>query len=210
MLTTVAIVEDDAVVRQSLVSLIDEAPGHRCLGAFATGEEALVQVPRLYPDVVVMDIHLPRISGIECTRRLREKLPNVAVLMLTVYEDSESIFEALRAGAKGYLLKRAVATDLLRGIQDVKEGGAPMTNLVARKIVESFVQPTRTPAKDVESLSERERDILNQLAKGFANKEIAAHMSISISTVRTHLRHIYEKLHVRSRTEAVVRSQAER
>lgn len=203
-MTSVVVVEDDRLLRQSLARLIGEARSYRCLGAFATAEEALEKIPALQPEVVVMDINLPRMSGIDCTRRLKQTHPNMGVLMLTVYDDSERIFEALRAGASGYLLKRAVATEILRAIQDVKEGGAPMSSQVARKVVASFREPVRASAENA-TLSERETEILAQLSKGYANKDIAAHMSISLSTVRTHLRHIYEKLHVRSRAEAIVR-----
>ena len=199
-----AIVEDDAILRRSLTKLIGEAPGFCCVGACGTAEEALQQIPHWMPEVVVMDIHLPCMSGIECTRRLREACPNLAILMLTVYEDSEKIFEALRAGARGYLLKRAVSDEILHAIQDVKEGGSPMTSQVARKVVESFRRPAG-PETEASALSAREQEILRHLSKGYANKEIAGKMSISLSTVRTHLRHIYEKLHVRSRTEAALK-----
>jgi len=203
-MTRVVVVEDDRLLRQSLARLIGEARGYRCLGTFATAEEALERIPALQPEVVVMDINLPRMSGIDCTRQLTQAHPEIGVLMLTVYDDSERIFEALRAGASGYLLKRSVAREILQAIQDVKEGGAPMSSQVARKVVASFRQPARTSA-DNATLSERESEILAQLSKGYANKEIATRMCISLSTVRTHLRHIYEKLHVRSRAEAIVR-----
>jgi DNA-binding NarL/FixJ family response regulator len=204
VMTSVVVVEDDRLLRQSLARLIGEARNYRCLGAFTTAEEALEQIPELQPEVVVMDINLPKMSGIECTRRLKQAQPRVAVLMLTVYDDSERIFEALRAGASGYLLKRAVAVEILHAIQDVKEGGAPMSSQVARKVVASFRESPK-PGLEHATLSERETEILAQLSKGYANKEIADRMSISLSTVRTHLRHIYEKLHVRSRAEAIVR-----
>jgi DNA-binding NarL/FixJ family response regulator len=203
-MTTVAIVEDDTLLCRTLRRLIGEARGYRCVGAFATAEEALEKIPALMPEVVVMDIHLPGMSGIDCSRRLKEKCPAIGVLMLTVYDDSERIFEALRAGAGGYLLKRSVAEEILPAILDVKEGGAPMSSQVARKVVASFRQPAKSGAETT-SLSEREVEILAQLSKGYANKEIADLMHVSLSTVRTHLRHIYEKLHVRSRTEAIVK-----
>jgi DNA-binding NarL/FixJ family response regulator len=203
-MTTVAIVEDDRLLRQTLQRLIGEARGFRCVGAFGTAEEALDKIPALMPEVVVMDIHLPKMSGIDCSRRLKDQCPGIGVLMLTVYDDSERIFEALRAGASGYLLKRSVAEDILPAILDVKEGGAPMSSQVARKVVASFRQPAKAAAAAT-SLSEREVEILAQLSKGYANKEIADLMHVSLSTVRTHLRHIYEKLHVRSRTEAIVK-----
>jgi DNA-binding NarL/FixJ family response regulator len=202
-MTTVAIVEDDAVLRRSLTRLIGEAPGHRCVCACSTAEEAWETIPKFMPEVVVMDIHLPRASGIECAARLKKDFPKMGVLMLTVYEDSEKIFDALRVGASGYLLKRSVADEILRAIADVKTGGSPMSSQVARKVVDSF-RKTERLADEATNLSEREREILSQLAKGYANKEIAERMFISLSTVRTHLRHIYEKLHVRSRAEAIV------
>ena len=203
-MTSVAIVEDDGLLRRTLERLIGEARGYRCVGTFSTAEEALETIPALQPEVVVMDIHLPRMSGIDCTRRLKEKCPAIGVLILTVYDDSERIFEALRAGASGYLLKRSVAKEILPAILDVKDGGAPMSSQVARKVVASFRDLAKA-AEETTSLSEREAEILAQLSKGYANKEIADRMHVSLSTVRTHLRHIYEKLHVRSRAEAIVR-----
>lgn len=203
-MTTVAIVEDQKILRESLKKLIADDADYRCLGVCSSAEEALRQIPLWKPEVVVMDIHLPKMSGIECTRRLKELCPNSAVLILTVYEDNESIFEALRAGARGYLLKRAVSDQILRAIQDVKEGGGPMTSQVARRVVESFGGSAQDKSEEA-ALSAREREILSQLTKGYANKEIADKMSLSVSTVRTHLRHIYEKLHVRSRTEAAMK-----
>lgn len=208
-MTTVAIVEDDRLLRNSLETLIGESPGYHCVFACDTGEVALLKIPDLMPDVVVMDIHLPKMSGVECTRRLKELLPKIGILILTVYEDSERIFDALRAGANGYLLKRAVADEILSAIEDIKTGGAPMSSQVARRVVESFRQPVRSSSENP-TLSEREREILSQLCKGYANKEIADRMCISLSTVRTHLRHIFEKLHVRSRVEAAMRFQNER
>ena len=201
---SVALVEDDRILRNSMAQLIGVAEGYRCLAEFATAEEALVKIPSLHPDVVVMDINLPKLSGIDCTRLLKQDHPEISVLMLTVYEDSERIFEALSVGASGYLLKRSATTEILQAIQDVKDGGAPMSSQVARKVVASFCKP-KPPGSDLTGLSEREAEILAQLAQGYANKEIADRMHISASTVRTHLRHIYEKLHVRSRAEAIVR-----
>lgn len=203
VMTTVAVVEDDALLRRSMARLIGEASGFRCVASFSTAEEALKKIPELLPEVVVMDIHLPRMSGIDCTSRLKEKCPAIGVLMLTVYDDNERIFDALRAGASGYLLKRAVSKEILPAILDVKEGGAPMSAQVARKVVASFRQSAK--AADASSLlSERENEILTQLSHGYANKEIAERMHVSLSTVRTHLRHIYEKLHVHSRAQALL------
>jgi DNA-binding NarL/FixJ family response regulator len=204
MLTTVAIVEDNAEFRATLAGYLDEAPGYSCVCACSTSEEALQRVPRLLPDVVLMDIHLPNMSGVDCTRRLKELCPQVQILILTVYEDNERIFGALKAGAAGYLLKRADPADILRAIQEVKQGGAPMSSQIARRVVQSFREhPPATP-KD-ERLSLREEEILQHLSKGYSTKEIAERLCVSVNTVRTHLQHIYEKLHVRSRTEAVVK-----
>lgn len=201
---TIGIVEDDAVVRGSLTRLIGEAQGFRCLAACASGEEALQRLPKVKPQVVLMDVNLPKISGIECTRQLRELLPQTQVLMLTVYEDSDHLFKALKAGASGYLLKRSEPEEVLEAIRDVLEGGAPMTSQMARMVVQTFRSPEPS-ANSTVKLTDRESEILSYLSKGYANKEIADKMSISVPTVRTHLRHIYEKLHVRSRTEAIVK-----
>lgn len=201
---TVAIVEDDALVRDSLSRLIGETPGFRCLEACATGEEALRRFTESKPQVVLMDVHLPHMSGIECTRQLKKILPTTQVMMLTVYENSEYIFQALKAGASGYLLKRSEPEEVLRALEDVYEGGAPMTSQIARKVVQSFREPAQGADMAV-NLTSRENEILSHLSRGYANKEIADKMSITVPTVRTHLRHIYEKLHVRSRTEAIVK-----
>jgi DNA-binding NarL/FixJ family response regulator len=202
--TTVAIVEDNNDFRASLAGYIDAAPGFRCVCVCSTSEEALQKIPRLLPDVVMMDIHLPKMSGVDCTRRLKELCPAVQILILTVYEDNERIFGALKAGASGYLLKRADPADILRAIQDVKQGGAPMSNQIARRVVQSFRDKTGEAAK-LEDLSSREEEILRHLSQGYSTKEIADRLSVSVNTVRTHLQHIYEKLHVRSRTEAVAK-----
>jgi len=204
MLTTVAIEEDNHDFRVSLTRYLDEAPGFRCVCACSTSEEALQKIPRLLPDVVLMDIHLPNLSGVDCTRRLKVFCPSVQVLMLTVYEDNERIFGALQAGAGGYLLKRADPADILRAILEVKQGGAPMSSQIARRVVQSF-RETRRDAAEVQNLSRREEEILQHLAKGYSTKEIADRLCVSANTVRTHLQHIYDKLHVRSRTEAVVK-----
>jgi DNA-binding NarL/FixJ family response regulator len=198
---TIAIVEDNAGVRQNLQRLIEARPGLRCLCACDSGEEALRQIPRLRPDVVLMDLHLPNLSGTECTARLKELLPDLHVIVLTVYEDTESIFKALRAGACGYLLKRSAPERILAAISEVREGGAPMTSEIARKVVDAFRPPLPPSPADL-NLTRREHEILELLAQGFANKEIATRLSLSVDTVRWHLRQIYEKLHVRSRTEA--------
>jgi len=200
----VAIVEDDTVIRRSLSRIVDEARGMRCIAACATGEEALKELPDSHPEVVVMDINLPHMSGIECVRRLREQLPETQVLMLTVYEDSDSIFRALRAGAGGYLLKRCEPEQLLEGIRDILHGGSPMNSQIARKVVQAFRASEAAESLSLK-LTEREAEVLDYLAKGYANKEIADKLGLSLPTVRSHLRSIYDKLHVRSRTEAVAK-----
>ncbi len=202
--TTIGIVEDDAVLRKTLVRLVDETRDFRCAAGCATGEEALQKLPPLKPAVVLMDLNLPQMSGIECIRKLKELLPKTQVIVLTVYEDSEHIFRALKAGASGYLLKRSEPEEILEAIANAREGGAPMSSQIARRVVHSFHTPT--PAGlDTTALTERENEILALLSKGYANKEIADKLQISVPTVRTHLRHIYEKLHVRSRSEAIVK-----
>src|SRR6202522_704896 len=190
LLTTIAIVEDDRDFRNTLKAFVDEAPGFRCVCACDTAEAALQTIPKLLPDVVLMDIHLPNISGVACTRRLKEICPSLRILILTVYEDNERIFGALKAGASGYLLKRADPADILRAIQEVKLGGAPMSSQIACRVVESFRESPRGQPKS-EILSQREEEILKELCKGYSSKEIGGHLSISVATVNTHLQHIY-------------------
>jgi DNA-binding NarL/FixJ family response regulator len=200
----VAVVEDDAGIRVELVALLDATLGYRCVGACDSAEKALIDIPFWRPDVVLMDINLPGISGIECVTRLKTEMPNLLVLMLTVYDDGESIFQALKAGANGYLVKRMVGISLLDAIEDVSTGGAPMSCQIARKVVQFF--HNAGPSDEVsENLSPREVGVLELLVAGYLLKEIADHMSIGVETVRTHVNHIYRKLHVRSRTEAVVK-----
>ena len=206
---SVALVEDNAGLRHSLELLLEETAGLRCAGAYADAEEALRELPKRAADVVLMDINLPGMSGIECTRRLREAAPAARVIIITVYRDNESIFRALRAGAFGYLLKRATPEEIVRAIHDVHQGGAPMSGEVARKVVEAF-QPAVPAEDEAAQLSEREREVLERLARGLADKEIAAELKISLPTVRYHLKHIYEKLHVRTRVEAALKHKASR
>src|SRR6266850_1671026 len=198
----VAIVEDNAVMRKSFRQWIDASPDFRCVFACATAEEALAEIPRLKPDVVLMDINLPGESGIACTARLKEALPEIQVIMVTVYRNQELIFQALQAGACGYLLKRSSPEELLKAIAEVRAGGAPMTSEIARMVVEAF-QKKPASLTSAEGLTQRESEILALLSEGLSNKEIADRVAISYDTVRAHLRHIYEKLHVRGRTEAV-------
>ncbi len=202
---SVAIVEDNRTIRESLRRMIDGAPGLRCACAVSSAEDALVQAPSCKPDVILMDIHLPNMSGIECTSRLKELLPEAEVIMLTVYEDNDKIFRALQAGACGYLLKRTRPEQLLQAIRDVKQGGAPMTSEIARRLVETFqhAPPAASPA-DLE-LTRREREILELVSRGYGNKEIADQLSIALETVRHHLKRVYDKFHVHSRSEAVVK-----
>ena len=204
MKITVCVVEDDPELRESISSFIEGSPGFTCLGAFRTGEEALKAIPALAPAVVLMDINLPGISGIQCVKRLKEKMPNLQTLMLTVYENSDRIFEALTAGACGYLLKSTQPEKLLEAIQDMQNGGSPMSSHIARKVVLAFHPTTRT-SPVIEQLAPREQEVLDLLSKGCPYKQIAAEMGVGIGTVQTYIRRIYEKLHVNCRTDAVVK-----
>lgn len=199
---SVGIVEDNKTVRQTLQELIDATPGYHCVCTCGTTKEAMLEIPKAQPQVVLMDINLPGESGIVCTSRLKERMPELQIIILTVYKDIEMIFRALKAGASGYLLKRAPTEDVLHALKDVCSGGAPMTGEIARLIVQSFQTPS---SNNIEGLSRRELEILELLSEGLANKEIGARLGISPETVRTHLGHIYEKLHVQGRTEAVTR-----
>ena len=201
---TVAIVEDDVDIRQSLSLLVEGAGGFRLTAAYGSTEEALLGLPKAPPQVVLMDIHLPKQSGIECVRQLKAQRPEVQVLMLTVFDDSEELFESLSAGASGYLLKRTPPSKILEAIQEVFQGGSPMSPQIARMVVQRFSQPAE-PAKLKERLSQREEQILGLLSQGYRYKEIAANLGISVETVHTHLRRIYQRLQVTSRTEAVVK-----
>jgi DNA-binding NarL/FixJ family response regulator len=205
---SVAVVEDNAGLRHSLKSVLEDSPGFKCAGSFPSAEEALREIPRHPPEVVLMDINLPGMSGIECTRRLRELLPRTRVVMITVYRDNDKIFEALRAGASGYLLKRAAPQDILDAVLDVHQGGSPMSSEVARKVVETFQRPAPAAGRAdaaAPDLSTREREVLDLLSQGLPDKLIADKLSISARTVRFHLEHIYAKLHVRSRMEAALK-----
>jgi DNA-binding NarL/FixJ family response regulator len=200
----VAIVEDNAGVRQTLQALLDDTPGFTCVCTCDSGEVALKVIPRHSPDVVLMDLHLPNISGIETTVRLKQILPKLNIIMITVYADIENVFKALRAGACGYLLKRSAPEEILAAITEVSKGGAPMTSEIARKVVAAFQEPASAKTED-EGLSRREREILESLCRGYSNQDIAGRLSLSIETVRWHLKKIYEKLHVSSRTEAMAK-----
>lgn len=203
MSITVAIVEDDAGIREALIRILGRSRDFRCVGCYSTAEEALTALPEAKPDVVLMDINLPGISGVDCVRRLRAQGIECHIVMLTVYEDSEQIFESLAAGATGYLLKRTPPAELLEAIRDVHSGGAPMSSQIARKVVQSFRNVA--PANPSAELSPREQEILGWLAQGFLIKEIAERLGIGFDTVRTHIRRIYEKLQVHSRAQAVAK-----
>lgn len=196
--------DDDEGIRAGLAALINRAPDMKLTGDYADAEKALVEIPRDPPDVVLMDINLPGIKGVECVRQLKMAMPAVQFLMLTVYEDSDSLFNSLKAGASGYLLKRTASASLLEAIRNVHAGGSPMTPQLARRVVQFFSKPTQDDSP-VARLTPGERDFLDQLANGYAYKEIADRMNISIDTVRSYVRTVYEKLHVHSRTEAVVK-----
>ena len=204
MTITISIVEDQREMRESLAEWVGSAPGLRCVGTHATAEEALRDIPAENPDVVLMDINLTGMSGIECVARLKERRPGTQVLMLTTYDDGDLIFDSLRAGANGYLLKNMPREELVEAVQQVRAGGAPMSLQIARKVINYFHQ-AKKPAVELKSLTGREQEILRLLAKGYMYKEIADHLAISMSTVRTHVSAVYEKLHVHSRTEAAMK-----
>jgi DNA-binding NarL/FixJ family response regulator len=201
----VAIVEDVAGTRESLQTILARTSGLECVAACATGEEALDKLSAVQPDVVLMDIGLPGMSGVECVGTLKGQLPKTQVLMLTTYQDTPLIFDSLRAGASGYLLKKSRSSEIVEAIKQVHEGGSPMSMVIARKVVNFFRNNGPTSRPNLEGLTKREQEILELLAKGYLYKEIADRLGISLSTVRLHLHHVYAKLHVQSRTEAVVK-----
>jgi DNA-binding NarL/FixJ family response regulator len=200
----VAVVEDNEKIRDSLATLLSGSAGFRCVGQFASAEEALKNLRLSAPDVVLMDINLPDMTGIECVKKLKGQLPDLKIIMHTVYEDEELLFKALRAGAHGYLVKRTPPAKLLESIAEVHDGSSPMSGHIARMVVQYFHQNSDRE-ETTESLTQREREILEHLAKGYQNKEIAGLLGIGFDTVRSHLKNIYEKLHVNSRTEAVIK-----
>jgi DNA-binding NarL/FixJ family response regulator len=201
---SVAIVEDNHGMRRSFAALLDQTPGLRCAGAYGTGEEAVREMPKLKPDVALVDIHLPGMDGIQAVHKLKEALPQLQILMLTRFEQSDLIFNSIRAGACGYLLKSATSSELIDAIKQIHAGGAPMSMQIARKVVAHFREIPK-PSSDVERLSPREQELLELLANGCYYKEIADRLGISMNTVRTHLQHVYEKLHVQTRTQAVLK-----
>jgi DNA-binding NarL/FixJ family response regulator len=200
----IAIVEDHQATREGLETIINLSSGYRCVCTCPSAEEALRALPPHGPDVVLMDIQLPNMSGVECVAQLKELLPATQVIMVTVYEDPDRIFRALRAGASGYLLKRATPEQVLNAIRDVLQGGAPMSGEIARKVIAHF-QNQAVATAEVEKLSAREREVLELVVHGFSNKEIADRLSVTVEAIRWHLKHIYHKLHVHSRTEAALK-----
>jgi len=204
MSISVSIVEDNDKLRGTLARLLDRSDGFRCLSQYANAEDALKDLPQVRPNVVLMDINLPGMNGVECVRQLKALVPETQIMMLTVYEDTENIFNALAAGANGYMLKRTSSKELLEAIEAVQRGGSPMTMHIARKVVQSF-QKTAAVARPTEVLSEREQQVLDLLSQGLIYKEIADKLGISYETVHTYVRRIYEKLQVRTRTEAVAK-----
>jgi DNA-binding NarL/FixJ family response regulator len=203
MATTVSIVEDNDQLRGTLARMLNRVEGFRCLTQYGDAESALEGLPKDRPNVVLMDINLPGMNGVECVRRLKPVVPETQVIMLTVYEDTENIFKALAAGASGYMLKRTSSAELLDAIREVQRGGSPMTAHIARKVVQSFQRAA--PSPQAENLSQREQEVLDCLSQGFLYKEIAEKLGISYETVHTYIRRIYEKLQVRTRTEAVAK-----
>jgi DNA-binding NarL/FixJ family response regulator len=198
----VAIVEDNHILRDGLNSILNGTDGYSCVGAYITGEDAAAALPEVKPHVVLMDINLPGISGIECIRLVKSRIPGTLFLMFTVYDDDDLVFDALKAGASGYILKSTQPINILNAINEIYEGGSPMSALIARKLVRLF-QNDGEKNKSAELLSDREQEVLSLLSKGFLYKEIADHLFISIGTVKQHIHKIYDKLHVQNRTEAI-------
>lgn len=200
----VGIVEDNKTLREGFATLLNRTPGFQCVCACGTVADALKQVPRAQPDVVLMDIQLPDSTGVECTAKIKELMPAVHIVIVTVYEDSERIFQALRAGACGYLLKRAQPEKVIAAVKEAHEGGVPMTPEIARKVIGQFRQQAATAAR-MENLSDREREVLELVMHGLGNKAVADRLGVTVAAVKWHLQHIYEKLHVHSRTEAAMK-----
>jgi DNA-binding NarL/FixJ family response regulator len=202
--TPVAVVEDSLTTREALKTIIDLEPDLKCVATCCTGEEALKLLPKLSPAIVLMDIQLPGISGIDCVRRLRELMPDVLIIMVTVYEDPIRIFSALRAGANGYLLKRSTPEEMIHAIREVRRGGGAMSGGVAMKVIQYFSEQEQKN-QELESLTRRESEVLELLSSGMGNKDIASRLGVSVDAVRWHLRAIYTKLHVHNRTEAAMK-----
>lgn len=200
----VGIVEDNKTLRDGFTTLLNRTPGFQCVCACETVAEALQKIPAAGPDVVLMDIQLPDSTGVECTAKLKGLMPKIHIVIVTVYEDSERIFQALRAGACGYLLKRAQPEKVIAAIKEAQEGGVPMTPEIARKVIGQFRQQATTQS-EVDNLTDREREVLELVMHGHANKAIADRLGVTVAAVKFHLQHIYEKLHVHSRTEAALK-----
>ena len=197
----VVIVEDDDLIREGLATVIDEQPGFKCTGSYSSAEELLENIKISDPKIFLMDIGLPGMDGIECLRQIKQSIPKLLVIMLTVFEDDDRVFESIVSGADGYLLKKTTAPKILEALKDVLNGGAPMSNQIAKRVLDKFrVHPNED---ETQILSKREKEILDQLAKGYTHKQIAENLFISPETVRGHLKNIYQKLHVHSKTEAV-------
>jgi DNA-binding NarL/FixJ family response regulator len=203
-MTKVAIVEDNRTTREGLETIVNLSADFRCVCTCATAEEALQVLPKQEPELVLMDIQLPNMSGVDCLAQLRELLPAVKTIMVTVYEDPDRIYRALRAGASGYLLKRSTPEEILTAMREVQQGGGAMSGEIARKVIAHFREQA-TVTTDVDQLTSREREVLELVVHGLSNKEIAERLSVTMAAVRWHLKHIYHKLHVHSRTEAVLK-----
>ena len=203
-MTKVAIVEDNKTTREGLEKIINLSSNYRCICTCTTAEEALRVLPQKKPEIVLMDIQLPKMSGVECVSQLKELLPSAHVIMVTVYEDPDRIFRALRAGASGYLLKRSAPESVLNAIYEVQQGGAPMSGAIARKVV-AYFRNQEAVNSEVEKLSAREREVLDLVVHGFSNKEIADRLAVTLEAIRWHLKHIYHKFHVHSRTDAALK-----
>lgn len=200
----VGIVEDDREVRENWIKVLNANPRLKCVAACESGEAALKQFPDCRPEVVLMDINLPGMSGIQSTAHLKEILPDIQILMVTIYSNNNFIFDALQAGASGYILKNSSSEEVIKSIIEVVDGGAPMTGQIARRVIEVFRKPPRDDLSKAQ-LTAREKEILELIARGYANKEIASQIQVEVSTVRTHIEHIYEKLHVHCRTQAAAK-----
>jgi DNA-binding NarL/FixJ family response regulator len=200
---SMSVVEDMDEVRQKIKRIIDESEEFICLSTYGNAEKALEELPRLSPDIVLMDINLPGMSGIECIKEVKKKCPQIQFMMFTIYENSEQVYEALAAGANGYLLKQTPPEEILRALKELYEGGAPMSTHIARKVVSFFQKENKNNPDHSADLSKREKQVLELLSKGFLYKEISDQLFISTGTVRQHIHKIYEKLHVQNRTEAI-------
>ncbi|HEX5218046.1 MAG TPA: response regulator transcription factor [Verrucomicrobiae bacterium] len=203
-MTKVAIVEDNRTTREGLETIVNLSSDFQCVCTCATAEEALQKLPREEPELVLMDIQLPNMSGVDCVERLKESMPGLKAIMVTVYEDPDRIFRALRAGASGYLLKRSAPEEVLNAMREVQQGGGAMSGEIARKVIGYFREQATTTA-EVDQLTSREREVLDLVVHGLSNKEIAERLSVTVAAVRWHLKHIYHKLHVHSRTEAALK-----